>query len=503
LRNAVADLRRAGKRIFVYADVYDTSTYVVASAATNICMLPAGEMMMPGIGIETMFYRGTMDKVGITPDFIQIGEFKGAEEPYTRTKPSDELRGEMNKLVDAMFTHIVDGVADARGLSRDTIRRAIDDTMVSGEQAKDRGFVDHLLDQDGLRALMETELGGEVNLIDDYGEAARQEIDFTNIFALLKAMNARPEEPKGPSVALLYAEGVITDGAGEGSLLEAGGVGSERMREAFRVALKDENVKAVVVRIDSPGGSALASEVMWQAARRVAEKKPVVISIGGMAASGGYYLASAGDYIFADPAAIIGSIGVVGGKFVMKDLFEKVGLSTEAFTRGRNADLFSSSRTWDDRQRKLVRQSMQDVYDQFTQRIMTTRSGKIVDIDKVARGRIFLAAEAHKLGMVDELGGLEAAIAHAATKAGLDAKDVNVKLLPAPRTLADMLASGKPMMESRGPGVQVNVNVSTFDALLLQMPPQARRALTQQLQLMKLLEKRPVVLMAPYSITVR
>ena len=150
----------------------------------------------------------------------------------------------------------------------------------------------------------------------------------------------------------MYAEGVIVDGSsGSGIFNDSGNIGSDTMREALRDAEKDSKIKAVVIRIDSPGGSALASEAMWQAARRVAKTKPVIISVGSMAASGGYYLASAGDYIFADPTAIVGSIGVVGGKFVYTDLFAKLGLNTESFVRGKNADLFSSSTEWDDRQR--------------------------------------------------------------------------------------------------------------------------------------------------------
>ena len=497
LRDAVAGLRRAGKRVFVYSDAYDTARYTVASAATDVCLLPAGEMSIPGVGIEAMFYRGGLDKLGVTPDFVQVGEYKGAEEPYTRTTASDELRGEMNKLVDAMFNQIVDGIADMRGLSRDTVRRAIDDTMVTGEQARERGFVDHLLDQDGLRPLIESQLGGAINLLDDYGTTPREEIDFSNIFSLLKAMNQKPEQTSGPKVALVYAEGVITDGDGEGGLLESSGVGSERMREAFRTALKDDTVKAVVIRIDSPGGSALGSEVMWQAVRRVAEKKPVIVSIGGMAASGGYYLASAGDYIYADSAAIVGSIGVVGGKFVMKDLFDKLGLTTETFARGQNADLFSSTRSWDERQRQLIRKSMQQVYDQFTARIMTTRSGRIQDIDKVARGRIFLAPDAMKLGMIDEIGGLETAIAHAAGKAGLGEGKYDVKVLPRPRTLADLIQGG-------GAGVEARFSVKLGgESMLDHLPPALRASVMQQATMMKLLERRPVVLMTPYSIIVR
>lgn len=498
IRDAIVEVKKAGKKVFVYADAYDSTTYTVASAATDICMLEAGEIMMPGIGLETMFYRGTMDKVGITPDFVQIGEFKGAEEPYMRTKPSDELRGELNKLVDSLFTYIVDGIATTRGLSRDTVRRAIDETMVTGLDAKERGFVDHLIDIDGIRDLIEGKLDGEMNLIDNYGAKAREEIDFSNIFSLLKAMNPKQEDTKGPTIALIYAEGVISDGSGGGSLFESGGVGSDPMREAFRAAVRDDNIKAIVVRIDSPGGSALASEVMWQAARRAAKEKPLIISIGGMAASGGYYLASAGDYIFADPSAIIGSIGVVGGKFVLKDLYEKIGLSTEEFSKGRNANLYSSNSTWNDQQRALVKKSMTQVYEQFTQRVMTTRRGKIQDVDKVARGRIFLAGEAHKLGMVDELGGLEKALAYAADRSGLEKNKYEVKMLPAPKTLADMLAGGG--TDLRAP---VKAAALSSDSLLLALPESARKSIARQLQLMKMLERRGVVLLAPFEVKVK
>src|SRR5436305_13177880 len=191
------------------------------------------------------------------------------------------------------------------------------------------------------------------------------------------------------------------------------------MSNSLQFAQHNPNCNAVIIRIDSPGGSALASKVMWQAARRVAKEKPLIISVGGMAASGGYYLASSGDYIFADPGGIVGSIGVVGGKFVTKDLFEKVRLSTEFFDKGRNAGLFSSNKEWDERQRRMVRNWMQETYDQFTQRVMSTRKNRISDIDKVARGRIFLASQAKQLGMVDEIGGVEQAIAYAANKVNL------------------------------------------------------------------------------------
>jgi protease-4 len=508
VRDALLELRRAGKKTFVYADSYDTTGYTLASGATNICLLEGGEIMIPGIGFETMFYKGTLDKVGVQADYIQIGEFKGAEEPYTRTGPSEELRGELSHLAEALFNQVIDGISLSRNISSATVRQLVDDAMMTGQVAKERGLVDHLVDADGLRDLLKEELGNDVNLIKDYGEPAKQEVDLSNPWALITAMSKKPEASDKPAVAVIYAQGVITDGDGEGSMLSSDdGVGSEAMRRSIRTAARDENIKAVVIRIDSPGGSALASEVMWQAVRHLSQdtKKPVIISVGGMAASGGYYLASAGDYIFADRCAIVGSIGVVGGKFVMKDLYEKLGLGTETFTQGRNADLFSSNAKWTDRQRRMVRTWMQQTYDQFTQRVMTTRTGKIQDIDKVARGRIFLAQQAKELGLVDELGGCETAITYAAGKAGLEAGSYDIRTLPAPRTLADYLGGGG---GGRGPDAETRmalnpkINIS-LDSALLALPPSARQLAVQQVQMLQLMQRRPVVLMAPYVLDVK
>src|SRR5439155_17389258 len=180
------------------------------------------------VGFETMFYKGAMDKVGIKADYIPIGEYKGAEEPYTRTGPSEELRGELNKLADALYDQIVDGVSISRGITREDVKQVIDDTMISAKPARQRGLVDHLVDQDGLRDVIGQELGGKINLIHDYGKEEREALDFSNPFALFAAMSKRPPPSNKPVIALIYVDGVIVDGSGGTSLL--GGednVGSE------------------------------------------------------------------------------------------------------------------------------------------------------------------------------------------------------------------------------------------------------------------------------------
>lgn len=502
IRGALDELRRAGKRTFVYSDAYDTAAYTAASGATDVCILGGGEMMMPGVGLETMFYKGLFEKVGVNADYVQIGEYKGAEEPYTRSAPSDELRGELNKLVDSLYAQIIDGIATHRNLPKDSVKAAIDEAILTAKTAKDRGLVDHLVDEDGLRALIKDELGHDINLIHDYGIAKREPLDLSNPLALFQLMSKKPEVSDKPAIAMIHAEGVIIDGEAEDSLFGGGeNVGGDNLRKAFRMAIKDDNVKAIVLRIDSPGGSALASEVMWQAARHAAESKPLIVSVGGMAASGGYYLASAGDYIFADSSAIVGSIGVVGGKFVLKDLFAKVGLTTEEFTRGRNADLFSSNQPFTERQRRMVTNWMRETYEQFTERVMTNRAGKIKDIDAVARGRIFIAKQAKDLGMVDELGGIEDAIQYAAKESGLKLGEYDVRNVPAPRSLADLFGGGADGPDAAMP-FRPKIQIS-LDSVLNTMPASMRHLIGQQLQMVQLLQRRPVLLAAPFVISVK
>ncbi|HEV8378043.1 MAG TPA: signal peptide peptidase SppA [Tepidisphaeraceae bacterium] len=500
IRDQLIQIRKAGKRAFIYADAYDTAAYIAATGATDVCMMEGGEIMIPGVGLETMFAKGLLDKVGVKADYVQIGQYKGADEQFTREFASDEMKGELNKILDSLYEQIVEGISYHRNISKNDVTDLINGVFVNGTVARDRKLVDHLLDEDGLRELLKKELGRDINIIHEYGVAEREQLDLSSPFALLGALTRKPPESHKPAIALVFAEGVIVDGEAEDNIFGGGGqIGSEDFRKAMRMASRDENVEAIVLRIDSPGGSAMASEVMWQAARRVAKDKPVIVSIGSMAASGGYYLASAGDYVFADPSAIVGSIGVVGGKFVFKDLFDKVGLHTESFSRGKNAELFSSNQPFTDQQRRLVTNWMTRTYEQFTDRVMSQRGKKIKDIDEVAHGRIFLAKQARGLGMVDELGGIDKAIQYAATQAELEPNQYEVKIVPGTRTLADLLRGGGLGSDAVMPfKPQVNVGEAN---LLNVLSPSAARLVRQQIQYIQLLQQRPVILVSPFVMT--
>jgi protease IV len=497
LRDALQAVRQSGKRTFVYADAYDADSFMLASGASDVCLLGGGEIELPGVGLETMFAKGLLDKLGVEADFEQIGEYKGADEEFIHTQPSPEMRGEMNKLVDSFYAQLIDNISRNRHLPADTVRRIVDQALIPAEQAKSLGLVDHLVDADGLRDLMSDELGGKVELIHDYAEASKPSVDLSNPFGLLALLAGKHEEESDrQAVAIIYAEGVIVDGStADGLFGDSGQIGSEDLRRALRIVERDDQISAVVLRIDSPGGSALASEAMWQAVRRVAKTKPVIVSIGSMAASGGYYLASSSNYIFADPTAIVGSIGVVGGKFVLRDLFDKIGIGTADFQRGANAGLFSSTTPWTPQQRQMVYDWMHQTYEQFTQRVMTTRKGKIKDIDKVARGRIYLASQAKDLGMVDAIGGLSDAIDRAARDADLPPDSYDVRIVPPPKTLADFLNGDEQTKLNLQPKMAADAG------LLDLLPADQRTALQEQLNVLRVLQAHPVAVVCPYVIS--
>ncbi|HEY1686993.1 MAG TPA: signal peptide peptidase SppA [Tepidisphaeraceae bacterium] len=490
IRDALADCFKHGKRTFVYADAYDTTSYILATGASDICLLSGGEMMLPGVGLEPIFIKGLLDKIGVQADYVQIGQYKGADEEFTRTQPSPEFAGELNKLADSMYQEMVDSISTRRKLPPDQVQHIIDQSLLEASDAKSDKLVDHLVDEDGLRDLISKELGKKIELVHHYGEEDREGFDPDNPWSFFAMIMKRPAATTGPTVAIVHADGVIVDGDAQQSLFGDQTVGSDDIRRAMRMVERDDNIKAVVLRINSPGGSALASEAMWQAVHRAAVKKPIIVSVGSMAASGGYYLASAANTIYADPTAIVGSIGVVGGKFVITGLFDKVGLSADPIVRGKNADLFDPFAPFSPAQREMVTAWMTRTYQQFTQRVLSTRKN-IKDIDKVARGRVFLARQAKQLGMVDEIGGLDAAIDAAASRAGLKTGEYQVETIPGPRTFADILMGDRE--EASSP-------IRSMDLHLLGLIPQSLRTpILRELTLMQISERQPVMLITPFT----
>ncbi|MCP4374842.1 MAG: signal peptide peptidase SppA [bacterium] len=430
------------KPVHVYLTSANTSGYLLASAGKTLSMEPVGQIMITGLAAELTFFRGTLDWLGVEPQFIQIGRFKGAAEPYARTGPSKELTGEYDKILDDLYDQLVSQVASQRKLTPQAVRSAVDEGPFSAALAKKLKLIDR----------MESRVAWQERLIEqykneglaaewkkDFGKKKKKTPDFSNPFALIRILmeGSKTEKIHAPTIAIIHADGMIMSGKSGESLFGAKTVGSATLVKCFDKAAADDRIKAVVFRIDSPGGSALASELIYQAVKRCAAKKPVIASIAQTGASGGYYIALGAKTIIGDAAGITGSIGVISGKMAVKKAMGKLGIATHAITRGKNAGVMLS-RPWNEREKALMRKMAQDIYDVFTKRVKDSRGKRIGDVETVAQGRIFTARQAKKNGLIDEVGGLREAVALAKKEAKLDS--CYFITLPKPATLMSMLS---------------------------------------------------------------
>jgi protease-4 len=432
------------KPVYTFVTGARIPQYLVASAGKEMAIDPAGELDITGVAAEMLFFRGTLDWLGITPQMIQIGKYKGAAEPMENKEPSPEFKQDMNGLLDDLYSQICKQIASNRRMDVKQVQDAIDQGPFRATDAKRLGLVDQLVEKaDWQKHVTEAmEQGGKEPLpktwTKDYGKKASAALDVSNPFALLRTIFRGPpeEEIKSPTVAIIHAEGVITSGRSGEGLFSEHIAGAKTLIEDFKTVTNDDRIKAVVFCIDSPGGSALASELIFQAVKRCNDKKPVIVSISGMGASGGYYIASAGTEIYADCDAIVGSIGVITGKLALTDMFSKIGVSTYSFTRGKNAGL-ELSRVWDEREMAIVKTMAQSTYDDFVKRVSDSRGKKIKNIEDVAQGRVFTAQTAAKNGLVDHVGGLREAVLAAQKAAKIDQS--HFLILPRPKSILDLL----------------------------------------------------------------
>lgn len=510
LRSAIADLRQKGKRVYAYGELMDRNEYLVACACDEIVMTPTGSLWMTGLSLKTVYLRDLLAKLGIQADFLQVGDFKGAAAPFTRTGPSEPEQQQMNHLADGLYNHLLDSIAHSRQINSSQAAALIDQGPFTASQAHQAGLVDRLMYRRDLLKHLETAGQCPVSLQLDYGQPSKPSVNLDNPFAFMSILGGLfgPQvEPKGDAIAIVYINGPIIDGEStEG--FEGTTVGSRTMRLALADAKADPDIKAVVIRVDSPGGSANASDIIYQAIQEVAEVKPVVVSMGGMAASGGYYVSAGAPHIFAEPGTITGSIGVVSGKFVFEDLFRKVGITTHDFSRGRHANILSAAQPFSLEERLHQEQQMREVYDIFKQRILTTRQAKLAGpIEELAQGKIYTGLQAKELGLVDDLGGLNDALCWAADRANIT--EYHIRHLPRPKTIAEVLeelmASGPTNSDPAAARLLSGLglapkNTSEFATLL--GSPAIRSILRQGLFWQKGLEHEPVFMAMPYVLII-
>jgi protease-4 len=444
LRGAISRFRKSGKKAYAMLDSAEPSDYLVACACDEIVMPETGVVVLPGVHAEATFFRGLLAKLGIEADFIHIGDYKGAAEPLTRDKFSEPVRENMTKLIDDLYDDMVTTVVKDRPVSIAQAKEIIDTGMITATRAKELGLIDRVAYPDALRQDLAKKYHAEpLVFVKNYGKK-EVDTDFSGpmgFFKLMQAMmggESSSSERKGKKIAVIYALGPIMSGKSEGGLFSGETMGSTTIIEALRKANEDKNVVAIVLRVDSPGGSALASDLIWHETQVI--KKPIVASMGDVAASGGYYISMGAKKIFAAPSTITGSIGVVGGKMAMTGLFNKVGITTETIERGKNSGIFSSTGKFTESQRDVVKKMMEDMYGQFTSKAAKGRNMPVEKLRKLAGGRVYSGRQAKENGLVDELGTLHDAVAEAKKLAGLDASaEVRIEVLPEPTNFFETL----------------------------------------------------------------
>jgi len=413
-RNALGAFRRAGKRVICHLQSPNNIGYYVASVADSILIPPVCQVNLVGLRAELTFWAGTLDQIGVDIDLLRIGDHKTAAESYTRRESSDENREQLGRILDDLFAQFVEGIADGRGWSTDSVRNLIDRGPFTSRDALEYGLVDGL------------------SYRDEMGSPFLSRMPQVTFSQYVEDSILLDEWQSLPAVAVVVAEGEITeDRGGATPWSRAGGVTPSGMARALAHAGSDPDVRGIVLRINSPGGWALAGSRILHDVEKAAKRKPTAISMANVAASGGYYIAAPARRMFANPATVTGSIGIYGGKADFSELHRKLNLGKELYTRGRYAGMLTTTRPFTEDERAKYFSQLQAFYDHFVDLVATSRSLSIDSVDQLGRGRVWTGREAQAVGLVDDLGGLRQALDYVAAQAGL--RSYRVKVLPEKR----------------------------------------------------------------------
>jgi protease-4 len=421
IRSDIEEFRKSGKPIYAYLKSPGAREYYMATACSRVYMEPVDTLNLKGVGLELMYFKNTLDKLGVTVDVEHAGKYKDFGDMFTKTSMSPETREVMNSIADEIYGDLVDTIAKGRKKDAATIRAIIDDGPFLSSQALSKGLVDELRFED--------EMFGELKTALHQSDLKKlQAHDYVNV-PDTSALSA-------DRIAFVVGEGSITRGDPDSS--GDNGLESEQFDRMLNRVANDSGVKAVIVRIDSPGGEVTASDEMWRAMNELRKKKPVVISMSDAAASGGYYMAMSGDPIVAYPATETGSIGVVFGKPNLHGLYDKIGVSKDSVSRGRFAMIDSDYQSLSEAERQKLREGIDADYEDFVGKVAAARHRKPAEIEPVAQGRVWLGDQAKARGLVDELGGIDRAIQMAKQKAGIPASSrVSLTIYPGKRSLYD------------------------------------------------------------------
>lgn len=415
LRRAIAKLREAGKPVVAWSEGFEAESFVAASAATRLAVPESGSVLLLGVRLETLHMKTLLDKVGVRPEIVSIGAYKSAGERFTRSGISPEHREQLEELADGLYAELLDAIASGRGLDRSAAQARVDAGAYSAPAALEAGLVDALRYPDEIEDEL-VELAPGTALRPNDGRPRL--LDGGAYLALcVNDSGWRPLLGDVPHIAYVVARGAI--GRGRGTR----GIAADSFRQLLDGLRRDEAVVAVVLRIDSPGGDAVASDLLWRSASLLRAEKPLVVSMGDVAGSGGYFMAAAADAIFAERGTLTGSIGVIGGKADIGGLYEKVGVNADSVERGARAGMLSAGRGFTPDERAVYRDMLIAMRGTFADRVARGRGFSPEKIAALATGRVWSGGQALELGLVDEIGGPLEALADARRRAGLEEED--------------------------------------------------------------------------------
>ena len=410
IRKALKDFKESGKFIYTYSDFYMQKDYYLASVADSIFLNPVGGMDFKGLSTEVLFYKDLQEKTGVKMEVIRHGKYKSAVEPFLANEMSDANRTQIKELLSSLWDTMVADISEGRNISEDNVN-SIADTLGgrSPKFAKASGLIDDILFFDQYEDKLRTATSLD----------AKDEINYVSLKDYTKRSNKKTIKKGTDKIAVVFAQGEILYGEGGPNI-----IGQGIITKALIKARDDDKVKAIVLRVDSPGGSALTSDIIWREVELAKEKKPVVVSMGNVAASGGYYIAAGADKIFAEPTTITGSIGVFGTIPNINELAANIGINAEQVGTNKNSVDYSFFEPMTDNFRNVVQESVEQTYETFLERVAQGRNITVAQADSMAQGRVWSGLDAKKLGLIDELGNLDDAIAAAAELANIESYGV-------------------------------------------------------------------------------
>ena len=508
IRNKLHEFRETQKETIGYLESGGNAEYLLAAAMERVVLMPAGSLNLTGLRAEVLFYKGLLEKLDIQADMLAMGKYKSGVEPYMRDGMSDAFRESMTALLDDLYAQLLAHIAESReGITAEGVADLINSGPFTAEEAQEQKLVDALQYYDELLDTLKTASPDEdVQIVKPDYERKRKVPDmnsFAGLMQLLSMLNPpqRARSTAENQIALIYANGPILPNI-ESFFASMPVITPKTLKEAFEKARTDDSVQAVVLRIDSPGGSALASDLIWREVMLTQREKPVVVSMGDVAASGGYYIAMAAGTIVAHPSTLTGSIGVFGGKLNMKGFYNKIGLTKEIIAHGQNATLYSDYGGFTPTERARVEKMMKTIYKDFVSKAAEGRGKTYDEIDTIAQGRVWTGKQAKALGLVDEFGGLDTALSIAKAQAGFTEDDeVNLIVLPKQKPFLEELLER--MVEDMEGSIQLPLELTASQSVLSMFGNHRWQHVVTWLSLFGFEDGTQVLTILPYDVLIR